>query len=82
MEIFQGDTSKINRLNEILCEKAGFPATYDISTQTYSRKVDLRIANALASFGATAIHIATVGAMPKSLSKVDSRILGYPTSCS
>lgn len=60
MEIFQGDTSKIDRLNEILCEKAGFEACYDISTQTYSRKVDLRIANALSAFGATAIRIATV----------------------
>jgi adenylosuccinate lyase len=58
MEIFQGDTAKIDRLNEILCEKAGFPACYDISTQTYTRKVDHRIANALGSFGATAIRIA------------------------
>ena len=61
MEIFHGDTSKIDRLNEILCEQAGFSATYDISTQTYSRKVDLRLANALSSFGATAMRIATVG---------------------
>ena len=61
MEIFHGDASKIDRLNEILCEKAGFEACYDISTQTYTRKVDLRIANALSAFGATAIRIATVG---------------------
>jgi adenylosuccinate lyase len=61
MELFHGDTSKIDKLNEILCKKAGFPACYNISTQTYSRKVDLRIANALASFGASAIRIATVG---------------------
>jgi adenylosuccinate lyase len=61
MEIFHGDTSKIDKLNEILCKKAGFTASYDISTQTYSRKVDLRIANALSAFGASAIRIATVG---------------------
>lgn len=60
MEIFKGDTRKIDMLNAMLCKKAGFPACYDISTQTYSRKVDLRIANALASFGATAVRIATV----------------------
>ncbi|KAL8715107.1 MAG: hypothetical protein Q9220_001064 [cf. Caloplaca sp. 1 TL-2023] len=59
MEIFNGDTSKIDRLNDILCEKAGFRGCYDISTQTYSRKVDLRIANALSAFGATSIRIAT-----------------------
>ena len=60
MEIFHGDTGKIDRLNQILCEKAGFEACYDISTQTYTRKVDLRIANALSAFGASAIRIATV----------------------
>ncbi|KAL9102443.1 MAG: hypothetical protein Q9163_002404 [Psora crenata] len=53
MEIFQGDGEKVDKLNEILCEKAGFPCCYSISTQTYTRKVDLRVANALASFGAT-----------------------------
>lgn len=61
MEVFHGDTSKIDRLNEIICKKSGFSACYNVSTQTYSRKVDLRIANALSSFGATAIRIATVG---------------------
>ena len=60
MEIFRGDTSKIDKLNDILCEKAGFKACYDISTQTYPRKLDSCIANALAGFGASAIQIATV----------------------
>ena len=58
MEVFQGDTAKIDQLNKILCEKAGFDSCYDISTQTYSRKVDLRVCNALASFGATAERVA------------------------
>jgi adenylosuccinate lyase len=57
LEIFHGDGSKIDKLNEILCEKAGFPKNYDISVQTYSRKVDLDIANAICSLGATAMHI-------------------------
>ncbi|EFE30052.1 uncharacterized protein ARB_03394 [Trichophyton benhamiae CBS 112371] len=59
MEIFHNDASKIDKLNEILCKKAGFSSCYDISTQTYTRKVDLRIANALAALGATAVRIAT-----------------------
>ncbi|KAA8565667.1 hypothetical protein MFRU_006g02520 [Monilinia fructicola] len=59
MEIFNGDGDKIDQLNEILCKKAGFPSCYSISTQTYSRKVDLRIANALSSFGATAQRISS-----------------------
>jgi adenylosuccinate lyase len=47
-------------MNELICEKAGFSATgtYDISVQTYSRKVDLDVSNAIAGLGSTAIHIA------------------------
>jgi adenylosuccinate lyase len=40
------------------CETAGFPKVYSISTQTYTRKVDLRVANALSAFGATVQKIA------------------------
>jgi adenylosuccinate lyase len=53
MEMFHNDGAKIDELNEILCKKAGFEKTYSISTQTYTRKVDLRVANALSAFGAT-----------------------------
>ena len=60
MEIFHGDSTKVDKLNQILCERAGFPSCYDISTQTYTRKVDLRVANAVSSLGATAVRIATV----------------------
>lgn len=59
MEIFNSDGDKIDRLNEILCEKAGFPSTYSVSTQTYTRKVDLNVAQALAGVGATAQRICT-----------------------
>ena len=34
MEIFQGDGEKVDKLNEILCEKAGFLSCYSISTQS------------------------------------------------
>ena len=60
MEIFHGDSTKVDKLNQILCKRAGFQSCYDISTQTYTRKVDLRVANALSSLGATAVRIATV----------------------
>ncbi|KAI8952304.1 L-Aspartase-like protein [Xylaria longipes] len=54
LEIFQGDAAKCDQLNALLCTKLGFPSCYDISTQTYTRKVDLVIANAVAGLGATA----------------------------
>ncbi|KAI1199938.1 L-Aspartase-like protein [Nemania serpens] len=57
LEIFQGDASKCDQLNTLLCTKLGFPSCYDISTQTYTRKVDLVIANAVAGLGATAQKI-------------------------
>ncbi|KAG5939578.1 hypothetical protein E4U59_003027 [Claviceps monticola] len=57
LEIFQGDHTKCDRLNELLCEKFGFPACYDISTQTYTRKVDLIVANAVAGLAASAHKI-------------------------
>ncbi|TFB01572.1 Adenylosuccinate lyase, partial [Trichoderma ghanense] len=57
LEIFQGDHAKCDQLNVLLCQKFGFPACYDISTQTYTRKVDLIVAQAVAGIGATAHKI-------------------------
>ncbi|KAK4650111.1 adenylosuccinase ade13 [Podospora pseudocomata] len=57
LELFEGNADKIVQLNEILCKKAGFPSAYPISTQTYTRKVDLRVANAVCALGATAQRI-------------------------
>jgi adenylosuccinate lyase len=57
LEIFQGDSAKCDELNKLLCEKFGFPACYDVSTQTYTRKVDLIIANAVAGIGSSAQKI-------------------------
>lgn len=53
LEIFGGDTSKCDDLNKLLCKKAGFSGCYEVSTQTYTRKVDLIVSNALAGLGAS-----------------------------
>ncbi|RKU49688.1 adenylosuccinase ade13 [Coniochaeta pulveracea] len=58
LEIFQGDSAKCDKLNELLCEKFGFPGCYDVSTQTYTRKVDLIVANAVCGIGSSAQKIA------------------------
>jgi adenylosuccinate lyase len=57
LELFNGDSEKCDKLNELLCKKFGFPACYDVSTQTYTRKVDLIIANAVAGLGSSAQKI-------------------------
>ncbi|OAR05005.1 hypothetical protein LLEC1_02753 [Akanthomyces lecanii] len=57
LEVFQGDSAKCDELNELLCKKFGFPSCYDVSTQTYTRKVDLLVANAVAGLGSSAQKI-------------------------
>ncbi|RYP91289.1 hypothetical protein DL770_002607 [Monosporascus sp. CRB-9-2] len=57
LEIFGGNSAKCDELNKLLCQKANFKDCYAVSTQTYSRKVDLMIANAVAGLGATAQKI-------------------------
>lgn len=43
----------VERLDELVTEKAGFATAYPITTQTYSRKVDLEVGNAVCGFGGT-----------------------------
>lgn len=49
--------SKVEDLDEIVTKKASFPSAYIITSQTYSRKIDLDVLNALGSFGATSERI-------------------------
>ncbi|KAL2919923.1 adenylosuccinase ade13 [Polyrhizophydium stewartii] len=59
LALFNGDHDKVEALDELVTEMSGFPAAYPVTGQTYSRKVDFDILNALASFGASAHKIAT-----------------------
>lgn len=58
LEIFSGDSAKCDALNELLCKKTGFPSCYPVSTQTYTRKVDLMVANAICGLASSAQKIA------------------------
>ncbi len=51
--IFDGDHTKVEELDEIVTKKAGFKQCCHISSQTYSRKIDVDVSNAYSSFGAT-----------------------------
>ncbi|KAL9604632.1 MAG: hypothetical protein Q9219_000352 [cf. Caloplaca sp. 3 TL-2023] len=53
LQIFKGDHTKVDELDEIVTKKAGFDDAFTISSQTYSRKIDVDVAHALSSFGAT-----------------------------
>ncbi len=54
MELFDGDESKISRMDDLIAEKMGFSGCVPVSGQTYSRKVDTRILNVLAGIAASA----------------------------
>jgi adenylosuccinate lyase len=53
LAIFNGDHSKVEALDELVTRKAGFESAFIITSQTYSRKIDADVLNALGSFGAT-----------------------------
>ena len=57
LAIFEGDHRKVEDLDELVTQKAGFPSAWTISGQTYSRKIDVDVCNALASFGCTCERI-------------------------
>ena len=58
LQIFSGDHSKVEELDRLVTQLAGFDYAYPITSQTYSRKVDVDVLNALSSFGTTAQRIA------------------------
>ena len=48
LELFAGDHGKVRALDELVSTKLGFAASYDVSGQTYSRKVDSQVVAVLA----------------------------------
>ena len=54
LELFDGDQEKVDRIDPMIAEKMGFQECFPVSGQTYSRKVDTRVANVLAGIGASA----------------------------
>ncbi len=40
LELFEGDSEKVKKLEQMVTEKMGFKKSYGVSGQTYSRKVD------------------------------------------
>ena len=59
VELFDGDGEKINKLNQKIASAFGFDEIFDVQGQTYPRKVDSRILNALSSIAQSAHKFAT-----------------------
>ncbi|MEE0885047.1 MAG: adenylosuccinate lyase [Faecalimonas sp.] len=54
LELFNGDQETIDKIDPMIAKKMGFEACYPVSGQTYSRKIDTRVLNALAGIAASA----------------------------
>jgi adenylosuccinate lyase len=64
--LFEGDHDKVAELEESVSEQMGFAHLFSIAGQTYTRKQDILIMNALCSFAASVHKFAT-----------DMRLLGH-----
>ena len=54
MELFDNDEAKVKQLDQMVAHRMGYEKSFAVSTQTYSRKVDSRILNALGSIAQSA----------------------------
>lgn len=58
MELFEGDTDKIKKLEQMIAEEMGFDSVVPVSGQTYSRKVDYAVCSVLAGISQSAMKFA------------------------
>ncbi len=58
LELFDGDSSKVDEMNRRLAAAFGFDSCFDVCGQTYPRKVDSRILNALSSLAQSLYRMA------------------------
>ncbi len=59
LTLFDNNHAKCDKLNRILCKKLGFAETLAVTGQTYTRKLDTQILDALAGIGESASKFAT-----------------------
>jgi len=59
LKLFSGDHDKVNQLEELVADKMGFSATYAVTGQTYSRKIDAQVLDALSGISQSAHKAAT-----------------------
>ena len=59
MDLFEGNAEKIDRLNQMLANEFDFESCFEICGQTYPRKIDSLIMNALSSFAQSCCRMAT-----------------------
>jgi len=59
LELFDGDHDKVRELDRLVARKVGFDATYPVTGQTYPRKVDAFVLDALSGVAQSAAKLST-----------------------
>ena len=59
LQLFEGDHAKVRQLEQLVAHKMGFSATYAVTGQTYSRKIDAQIVDCLSGIAGSAHKAAT-----------------------
>lgn len=59
MELFDGDTEKVKKLEQLIAEDFGFSSCVPVSGQTYSRKIDAQALSVLSGIAQSAGKFAT-----------------------
>ncbi len=59
LQLFDGDSARVARLEARVAEKMGFAETYAVTGQTYSRKIDAQVLNTLSGIAQSTHKIAT-----------------------
>lgn len=54
LALFQGDHQKVRQLDDLVTHKMGFVLTFPVTGQTYSRKIDSQVLDALSGIGQSA----------------------------
>ena len=58
LDLFEGDTAKIDEMNALICRDFDFEKCFSVSGQTYPRKLDSRILNCLSSVAQSCYRMA------------------------
>lgn len=59
LQLFEGDHAKVRQLERMVAERLGFSGSYAVTGQTYPRKVDSQVVDALSGIGQSLHKIGT-----------------------
>ena len=71
LALFEGDSEKVQQLDQKVAERLGFDASYPVTGQTYPRKVDTHVLRVLAGIGESIHKFATDMRLLQNLKEIE-----------